>query len=102
MARTTTRRRLSQPTRRLDGGSYSASLRVTDASGASDTASVAISVGNRRLTAVINAPSAGTTWKVGDRIDFSGSDRCAGRHAASLRVVVEVDPASLPVELPHA
>jgi PKD repeat protein len=54
-------------------GSYSPSLRVTDNSGASDTASVAISVGNSAPTAVINVPAAGTTWKVGDRIDFSGS-----------------------------
>jgi PKD repeat protein/glucose/arabinose dehydrogenase len=54
-------------------GSYSPSLRVTDNSGATDTASVAISVGNSAPTAVINAPPAGTTWKVGDRINFSGS-----------------------------
>ena len=54
-------------------GSYSPALKVTDMYGASDTTSVAISVGNSALTAVINAPSARTTWKFGDRIDFSGS-----------------------------
>ena len=53
--------------------SYVASLRVTDNHGASGTAAVAISVGNTAPTAVINAPPAGTTWKVGDVINFSGS-----------------------------
>jgi PKD repeat protein len=54
-------------------GSYTASLRVTDSQGASDTDSVTISVGNTPPTAVINTPPAGTTWKVGDVINFSGS-----------------------------
>jgi PKD repeat protein len=54
-------------------GVYTASLKVTDTSGASATASVTISVGNTAPTAVINAPPAGTTWKVGDVINFSGS-----------------------------
>jgi PKD repeat protein len=54
-------------------GSYTASLRVTDSLGASDTDSVNISVGNTPPTAVISAPPAGTTWKVGDVINFSGS-----------------------------
>jgi PKD repeat protein len=54
-------------------GSYTASLRVTDNLGASDTDSVTISVGNTAPTAVITAPPAGTTWKVGDVINFSGS-----------------------------
>jgi PKD repeat protein/glucose/arabinose dehydrogenase len=53
-------------------GSYTASLRVTDSHGASDTDSVTISVGNTAPTAVINTPQAGTTWKVGDVISFSG------------------------------
>ena len=53
-------------------GSYTASLRVTDSHGASDTDSVTISVGNTPPTAVINTPAAGTTWKVGDVITFSG------------------------------
>jgi glucose/arabinose dehydrogenase len=54
-------------------GSYTASLRVTDSLGASDTDSVAITVGNTPPTATITAPPAGTTWKVGDVINFSGS-----------------------------
>jgi PKD repeat protein len=54
-------------------GSYTASLRVTDSQGASDTDSVNITVGNTPPTAVISAPPAGTTWKVGDVINFSGS-----------------------------
>jgi len=53
------------------GGSYTARLRVTDSQGASDTDSVTISVNNP--TAAINTPTAGTTWKVGDVITFSGS-----------------------------
>jgi glucose/arabinose dehydrogenase/PKD repeat protein len=54
-------------------GSYAASLKVTDSVGASDTDSVTIRVGNTAPTAVINTPAAGTTWKVGDVINFSGS-----------------------------
>lgn len=55
-------------------GSYSASLRVTDSKGASDDASVAINVGgNTAPAASIGAPAAGTRWKVGDSIAFSGS-----------------------------
>jgi PKD repeat protein len=54
-------------------GAYSASLRVTDTGGASDTDSVTISVGNTKPTATIISPAAGTTWKVGDVINFSGS-----------------------------
>jgi PKD repeat protein len=53
-------------------GSYTPSLKVTDNHGASDTDSVTISVGNTAPTAVINTPAAGTTWKVGDVINFSG------------------------------
>jgi PKD repeat protein/glucose/arabinose dehydrogenase len=54
-------------------GSYTASLRVTDSPGASDTDSVTITAGNTPPAAVINTPPAGTTWKVGDVISFSGS-----------------------------
>jgi PKD repeat protein/glucose/arabinose dehydrogenase len=54
-------------------GSYTAKLRVTDIQGASATASVTITVGNSPPTATINSPAAGTTWKVGDVISFSGS-----------------------------
>jgi glucose/arabinose dehydrogenase len=54
-------------------GSYTASLRVTDRQGASDTDTVTITVGNTPPTATINTPAAGTTWKVGDTIGFSGA-----------------------------
>ncbi|HET6918785.1 MAG TPA: PQQ-dependent sugar dehydrogenase, partial [Jiangellaceae bacterium] len=54
-------------------GSFNASLRVTDGHGASDTDSVTITVGNTAPTATIDTPAAGTTWKVGDVIPFSGS-----------------------------
>jgi glucose/arabinose dehydrogenase len=53
-------------------GVYTASLRVTDSQGAPDTAAVTISVGNTAPTATITAPAAGTTWEVGDVIDFAG------------------------------
>ena len=53
-------------------GNYTARLRVTDDQGATDTASVTIAVGNTAPTAVIDAPAASLTWKVGDTIRFSG------------------------------
>ena len=64
----------SQPTHTYTTpGSFTASLRVTDSHGASDTDSVTITVGNTAPTATILTPAAGTTWKVGDVITFSGS-----------------------------
>ena len=54
-------------------GGYTARLRVTDSHSASATASVTITVGNTAPTASINTPATGTTWKVGDVINFSGS-----------------------------
>jgi PKD repeat protein/glucose/arabinose dehydrogenase len=54
-------------------GSYNVSLRVTDSHAASDTDTVTITVGNTAPTATILAPAAGTTWRVGDVIAFSGS-----------------------------
>ena len=54
-------------------GAYTATLRVTDGQGLSDTDAVTITVGNTAPTATINTPTAGTTWKVGDTISFSGS-----------------------------
>jgi glucose/arabinose dehydrogenase len=54
-------------------GSYAAKLRVTDPGGLSGTATVTITVGNTPPTATITTPAAGTTWKVGDVINFSGS-----------------------------
>jgi glucose/arabinose dehydrogenase/PKD repeat protein len=53
-------------------GTPTATLRVTDPSGASGTASVTISVGNTPPSVVIDTPASGTTWKVGDIITFSG------------------------------
>ena len=66
-------------------GTYTATLRVTDPSGATGTSSVTISAGNTPPTAVIDTPAAGTTWKVGDMITFSGhaTDAQSGTLAAS-------------------
>jgi glucose/arabinose dehydrogenase len=54
-------------------GSYAVKLRVTDPGGLSGAATVTVNVGNTPPTATITAPPAGTTWKVGDLISFSGS-----------------------------
>jgi glucose/arabinose dehydrogenase len=55
-------------------GSYTARLRVTDSGGASSISDpIVITVGNTPPTASIISPAAGTTWKVGDVITFSGS-----------------------------
>jgi PKD repeat protein/glucose/arabinose dehydrogenase len=53
-------------------GSYTAKLTVTDTLGAADTDTVLITPGNSAPTAVIDTPTAGTTWRVGDVITFSG------------------------------
>jgi glucose/arabinose dehydrogenase len=53
-------------------GVYPATLRVGDDQGATDTASVTVTVGNTAPTAVIDLPSSGLTWKVGDAISFAG------------------------------
>ena len=55
-------------------GTYSARLRVTDDQNQSATsAPITISANNSPPTATIDAPAAGTTWKVGDLILFDGS-----------------------------
>ncbi|HVP29891.1 MAG TPA: PQQ-dependent sugar dehydrogenase [Myxococcota bacterium] len=54
-------------------GSFTVKLRVTDSNGASDIASVPISVANDPPTPSITAPSASLHWRVGDTIAFSGS-----------------------------
>ncbi|HSK95339.1 MAG TPA: PQQ-dependent sugar dehydrogenase [Euzebyales bacterium] len=54
-------------------GTYTASLQVSDGRGGADTDTVAITVGNTAPTATITTPTAGTTWRVGDVIGFSGS-----------------------------
>ena len=53
-------------------GAYHPSLRVTDDQGASDTASVTVTVGNTAPAAVIDSPPSSLTWRVGDTIPFSG------------------------------
>ncbi|MFF5230958.1 PQQ-dependent sugar dehydrogenase [Dactylosporangium sp. NPDC000521] len=53
-------------------GSFTASLKVTDALGASSTATVLITPGNGAPTAVIDTPGAELTWAVGDTITFGG------------------------------
>ena len=53
-------------------GTYTASLQVTDDRGATNTASVTITVGNTAPVAVIDSPSATLTWQVGQTISFSG------------------------------
>jgi glucose/arabinose dehydrogenase/PKD repeat protein len=53
-------------------GSVTARLRVSDPGGLTSTASVTITAG-QPPTATISTPTAGTTWKVGDVIGFSGS-----------------------------
>ena len=54
-------------------GVYTASLRVTDSHGAASSAAVTITVGNTAPTATISSPAPGTTWKVGDAIEFAGA-----------------------------
>jgi glucose/arabinose dehydrogenase len=54
-------------------GRFNASLRVTDDGGASDTDTIPIDVGNTAPTPTITTPAAGTTWKVGDPISFTGA-----------------------------
>jgi PKD repeat protein len=53
-------------------GVYTASLRVTDNHAGASTAAVTITVGNTAPTATITSPGPGTTWKVGDLIQFAG------------------------------
>jgi len=55
-------------------GSYTARLVVTDRNGATSApAAVTITANNTPPVPVIATPTAGTTWKVGDTIGFSGS-----------------------------
>ncbi|HVM95371.1 MAG TPA: LamG-like jellyroll fold domain-containing protein, partial [Candidatus Acidoferrales bacterium] len=50
-------------------------VRVTDSHGASATAALNITAGNTAPTVTITAPTAGTTWKVGQSIQFAGTVR---------------------------
>ena len=54
-------------------GVYTVTLEVTDPDGASDTDTVTINAGSGPPTASIDTPSAGTTWRVGQTISFTGS-----------------------------
>jgi glucose/arabinose dehydrogenase len=58
-------------------GKYNVNLKVTDSQGLSDVLDqdqqLTISVGNTPPQATIKTPAAGTTWKVGDVINFEGS-----------------------------
>ncbi|HEX8913117.1 MAG TPA: PQQ-dependent sugar dehydrogenase, partial [Humisphaera sp.] len=53
-------------------GTYTVRLRVTDRTGATGTASLAVSVGNSAPVPTITSPLAGLRWKVGDVISFAG------------------------------
>jgi glucose/arabinose dehydrogenase len=56
-------------------GTYSATLRVTDARGASSVSApvtITVGAGNTPPTPVIDTPSSSLTWAVGDTINFSG------------------------------
>ncbi len=57
----------------LNAGVYTARLTVTDLVGASDSVELLIGVGNSPPVATILAPITGTTYAVGDLIQFSGA-----------------------------
>jgi len=52
---------------------YTVGLRVVDARGASNTATIVIDAGNNPPVVTITSPASNTTYKVGDKIVFSGS-----------------------------
>jgi PKD repeat protein len=54
-------------------GTYTATLRVSDGRGGSQTTSRTITVGNTPPVPTITSPAAGTQWKVGDALAFTGS-----------------------------
>jgi glucose/arabinose dehydrogenase/PKD repeat protein len=56
-----------------ENGVVVARLKVTDALGGFDIASVTINVGNHAPVAKISTPSSSLTWSVGDTITYSGS-----------------------------
>jgi glucose/arabinose dehydrogenase len=56
----------------IAGGTHAVRLTVSDNRGLSHAAVVSITVDSSMPTAAIDAPTAGTTWRVGDTIAFSG------------------------------
>ena len=54
------------------GGVFKPRVLVTDAAGLADVAATTILVNNSAPTAVIDTPSASTTWRVGNTIAFTG------------------------------
>jgi glucose/arabinose dehydrogenase len=56
-----------------DAGRQVATLTVTDAAGARDSDTVELFPGDTPPEVTINQPVAGTTWRVGEKIPFSGS-----------------------------
>src|SRR5205807_521441 len=48
-------------------------VKVSDPYGATDTATVKVSVGNTEPVATIDSPASTLAWKVGDTVAFSGS-----------------------------
>jgi PKD repeat protein len=63
-----------QPSLTYPQGNYTVRLRVTDNNGASDISDpITITSGNTPPVATITSPAVGTTWKVGDVINFSGT-----------------------------
>ncbi|HKY65557.1 MAG TPA: PQQ-dependent sugar dehydrogenase [Acidimicrobiales bacterium] len=59
-------------------GARTVRLRVTDAAGATDTASVVVRAGTAAPVPTIAQPAAGTTVGVGDSVPFSGSATAGG------------------------
>ncbi|MEO3741902.1 PQQ-dependent sugar dehydrogenase [Plantactinospora sp. B5E13] len=55
-----------------DGGSYTATLTVTDTLGVSASATVTIQPGNGAPTAILDTPVPGTDWTVGQTLTFGG------------------------------
>ncbi|MGH2989111.1 MAG: PQQ-dependent sugar dehydrogenase [Solirubrobacterales bacterium] len=61
------------PSHEYDVGTHTVRLRVTDEEGESDTSDpVTINAGNTAPSVTIDAPTALTTWRVGEQIAFSG------------------------------
>ena len=63
---------IARPSRTYGPGTYTVRVRVSDAQGAFDTASILISANGNPPVPTIDLPAAGATWKVGDEISFSG------------------------------